>query len=225
MNLANTTIIIPAYNEQEHIQSTIQSLRSHPCVFEILVVDDGSTDQTAKLALEAGAAVIRSESNVGKSAAVWMGIEHAVTDYLVFCDADLGESAAGIWPLLEPVIRSEADMTIGILPNVTTRQGFGIVKGIAGYGIHHFTTEWFQAPLSGQRVCRREMFQTIRSLSKGYGLEVGLTIDAILNGYQVMEIPIDVTHRLHGRTIKGFMHRGRQLKDVLRALHSRLTEV
>ncbi|UOF89917.1 glycosyltransferase family 2 protein [Fodinisporobacter ferrooxydans] len=217
--------IIPAYNEADQITDTIRGLQNMPEIAEIWVVDDGSRDQTADLAKHAGASVLRFSKNMGKAAAAWAGIRQAKEEWLLFCDADLGASVQGIHPLFAPLERGEADMTIGVLPTICSKQGFGITKGIARAGIHHCTTYTCMAPLSGQRVLRREMFTQIESLARGYGMEVGLTIDALRLGCRMSEVPIDVSHRLYGRTWNGAIHRGKQLLDVLQALHSRYLEV
>ena len=77
------------------------------------------------------------------------------------------------------------------------------------------------APLSGQRAMRRDVLDAVGDLAGGFGVEVGLTIDAAQAGFRVMEVPVAMRHRETGRDVAGFLHRGRQLVHVARALARR----
>ena len=110
--MASLSIIIPAYNAQESIGPTVRAAAAIPQVSQIIVVDDGSRDSTAREAASAGAQVIRLERNLGKGAALRRGLKEATGDLILFLDADLGESAAVASALVGPVSRGEAEMTI-----------------------------------------------------------------------------------------------------------------
>jgi glycosyltransferase involved in cell wall biosynthesis len=125
--------IVPAFNEARTIRETIAGIKSRG-VSNILVVDDGSRDGTPKLAEEAGAFVIKLPENRGKGAAMRAGLEKAGSEVVAFLDADLGESAADVIVLLQPVLSGAADVTIARLARPTKRGGFGAAKGLARFG-------------------------------------------------------------------------------------------
>jgi glycosyltransferase involved in cell wall biosynthesis len=105
------TVIIPAYNEEETIGEVIRALSRFKC--EILVVDDGSYDETAKVAKDAGAKVISHSKNKGYLEALRTGFKHATGDIVVTMDADGQHSAEDVPRLLEPILDERADMVIG----------------------------------------------------------------------------------------------------------------
>lgn len=211
------TVVIPAWNESERIGCTLQHLRklhrTEGAVFhEIIVVDDGSSDDSWRKADRFADRVIRHSRRRGKGAALETGWRAAKGEVLVFLDADLGETAAHAGVLVDPVLAGEADMTIAKLPPAQRRGGFGLVKGLAVGGIYHLSGCGFrpEAPLSGQRAVRREVLESIGGLAQGFGIEVGLTIDALRRGFRVMEVEVPFRHRETGRNFSGFVHRGRQ---------------
>lgn len=222
--MARVSAIIPAFNEADTIAATIAAVKRISAVDEIIVVDDGSPDNTAEYAEKAGAAnVLVLEKNVGKGGALMAGIEAASGDILLFLDADLGDSASHSLPLVQAVLDDETDMAIAILPTVQLKGGsrsggFGMVLRLARWGIRSLTGRTMKAPLSGQRALRRDIVKRLGGFDRGFGIEVGLTVDALLRGYRVEEIPAPLTHRATGRDVKGFIHRGRQFADVLAAL-------
>jgi hypothetical protein len=75
--------------------------------------------------------------------------------------------------------------------------------------------------MSGQRAMRGEVLACVLPFADGFGMEVAMTIDAHRAGFAVTEVEVDLTHRATGRTVAGFAHRGRQLRDLLRAAFDR----
>ncbi|HEY8416994.1 MAG TPA: glycosyltransferase family 2 protein [Limnochordales bacterium] len=215
------SIIIPAYNEAAGLPATVGALRELDEVGEIVVADDGSTDGTAAVARRLGCRVVRLPSNRGKGAALAAGIEAAAGDVLVFLDADLGASAAEARRLWLPVLAGEADMVIGRFPPPERPGGIGLVKTLAAAGIRWLTGLSLEAPLSGQRAVRRAVLEAVPRLAGGFGVEVGLTVDAARAGFRVLEVPVAMRHRETGRDLAGFLHRGRQLWHVAGALVQR----
>ncbi|MCR4312589.1 MAG: glycosyltransferase family 2 protein, partial [Candidatus Uhrbacteria bacterium] len=109
------TAIIPAYNEAETIGRVIDVLRRSPFIGEVIVVSDGSTDATARIACDHGARVIALPVNMGKGFAVRYGVKQAATQYVALFDADLrGLRERHVRQLLSPVLRGRADMSVGI---------------------------------------------------------------------------------------------------------------
>lgn len=215
--------IVAACNSALTVGDTVGALRDLPAVCEVLVVDDGSADATAEVARAAGAWVLRLPENRGKGDAVAAGVAAMPgTDVYLLVDADLGATAAGCGALLGPVVAGDADMTVGVLPAAGSRGGFGLVRDATRAGIERACGLRAQAPLSGQRAVRGELMRSLEPASR-FGLEAGMTIDAVRAGARVIEVPIEVDHRHRGRSLGGFVHRARQGADIARALWPRLT--
>ncbi|GAB2989874.1 glycosyltransferase [Actinotalea caeni] len=221
--------IIPAKDEAERVAATVRAARAIPHVDLVLVVDDGSEDDTGARARAAGAVVVRHATNRGKASAMETGAavvamrdeEEGLPRMLLFLDADLGETAVDAAPLVPPVWAGKADMSIALLPRQAGAGGRGIVTGFARRSIHAFTG-WSPAqPLSGQRCLTREAFEAALPLARGWGVETAMTIDVLLKGFAVVEVPCDLRHRPSGNDLAGQLHRAAQLRDVMAAVAAR----
>jgi hypothetical protein len=99
--------------------------------------------------------------------------------------------------------------------------GFGLALGFARWAVRRLCGFEAEAPISGQRAMRVEALRATLPFARGYGMELGMTVDAVRAGYRVAEYELDLSHRATGRTPAGFAHRGRQLLDFARAYLSR----
>ncbi len=107
--------IVPAYNEANTLGAVLSVLNASPSLNEVIIVDDGSTDATARVAEEAGARVIRVSKNLGKGNAMREGVLATDAEIVVFFDADLrGLIASHIETLLAPVRSGERSMNVGL---------------------------------------------------------------------------------------------------------------
>lgn len=220
MEQHQVSIIIPAYNEEQRIGNTLAAIRTEAWVKEIIVVDDGSTDRTSEVAARLADEVIRMETNQGKAAAIEVGVTHSSAPFLLLLDADLEESAVYCGRLIEPLWQSKAEMTVAQFPPALNG-GFGMVKKLAAWGIYKRTGKIITSPLSGQRAMLREVYYSCYKGDKGFGLEVGITIDCLLAGYRIEEVEIPFTHREMGKGLKGFYHRMKQGLAVCQSLMAR----
>jgi glycosyltransferase involved in cell wall biosynthesis len=217
--------IVAARNEGEWIGATVTALREVFPAAAIWVADDASEDGTAELAMAAGAQVVSRGRPHGKGANVSAAAEAALSSepaprVLLLCDGDLGASAARLGPLVEAVRRGEADLAVA---SFARRQGggFGIALGFARWAVRDLCGWRAEAPISGQRALRAEALAATLPLARGFGMEIGMSVDAVRAGYRPLEIELDLEHRPTGRTVAGFAHRGRQLWDFARAYLSR----
>ncbi len=216
------SIVIPAFNESERIGATVKALKGHPIIDEIIVVDDGSTDDTAVVARNVGAEVVALLRNSGKGSAMNAGIAAAKGDILLLLDADLGNTSAESLVLLQPLMDGTADMAIATFPIIPGKGGgFGFVVNLARQGIKQCTGREMLAPLSGQRAIRKSVLDKVGDIAPGFGAEVALTIDALCAGFRVVEIPTQMTHRVTRRDVRGVIHRLRQYIAVRRVLFER----
>ena len=223
------SVIIPAYNEADVISDTIRAALGIPGVSEVIIVDDASSDGTADVARSAGAhQVTILQQNLGKGGALNKAWPAAAGEVLLLLDADLGASASEGAKLLESVLKDEADMAVALFgrlqsvengSKLTTRsRGFGLVVKTARLGIKALTGKTVESPLAGPRALKREIIEKAGGFASRFGVEVGLTIDALRMGYRVVEVPVGMVHRPSGRDLKGFIHRGSQMVDMLRTL-------
>jgi cellulose synthase/poly-beta-1,6-N-acetylglucosamine synthase-like glycosyltransferase len=204
-------VVIPAYNEEGRIAATVGGASAIPGVGLVVVVDDGSSDATSELAEQAGAHVVRSPANRGKAAAMELGAA-TVTD--------LEQSAERAAPLVTAVRDGAADVAIATLP-AQPGGGRGFVVNLARAGVLEATGWTAEQPLSGQRAMTRDAFAGALPLAHGFGVEVGMTIDVLAAGFRVVEVPVDLRHRVTGSDWRAQVHRGKQFWAVWRALRSR----
>jgi glycosyltransferase involved in cell wall biosynthesis len=216
------SVIVPAYNEAARVGTTVAAIRAalgealgHDR-FEVLVVDDGSRDETAGRAQEAGATCVLSVPHQGKGGALERARQEVRGEYVLLLDADLGASAAELCRLLEPVLSDTADLTIARFP--PSRGGLGWALGLARWGVARLTGRRLHAPLSGQRALRRRHLDALAPIEPGFGAEVGMDVDALRAGLRVLEVSTTMSHAATGRDWRGFLHRGRQLLHIARAL-------
>jgi len=226
--------IIPCKDEAARIAATVVAVLGLEGVDKVVVVDDGSSDDTAAVANAAGADVIVHARNFGKAAALETGVRHLrelessnATDtqaprHLLFVDGDLEASASNLHVLLPAVLEGRADMTIATLPPQSTAGGgHGFVVRLARDGIKKLTGFTAKQPLSGMRCLTAEAFDAASPLAPGWGVEVGLTVDVLSGGLHIEEVPCELQHRVSGKDWRGQVHRAKQYRDVWRALTRR----
>ncbi|NUT44230.1 MAG: glycosyltransferase [Thermoactinospora sp.] len=223
----DTAVVIPAKDEGARIGPTVVAALALPGVDLVVVVDDGSRDDTGRVARAAGARVVRHSRNRGKSAAMETGAEAvrlldtAAPRHLLFLDADLGASAATAAALIEPVRAGVADMATAVFVNRVKLGGLGMVVGLSREGVKRATGFEAAQPLNGQRCLTRDAFEAARPLAHGWGVETAMLIDLLRKGFRVVEVEVEMAHRATGTDWKAQLHRARQLRDVARALLAR----
>ncbi len=154
--------IIPAYNEERTIGEVLSVLKKVSLVKKIIVVSDGSTDNTVQVARKYDVEIVELQENRGKGGAIKAGIDNIKADVVLFLDADLlGLTPLHVYNLLHPVINGEADMTIGLFEK--GRIATDLAQKMAPY-------------LSGQRALKFFLLEQISDLDVArFGVEVALT--------------------------------------------------
>ncbi len=222
-------VIVAARDEEQRIVATLEALwRAFPGA-RVLVADDGSRDRTSELAVRAGAELVGAAGRRGRgkggamtaAASLVMPLAAGATaPTIVFCDGDLGESAQTLGPLAEAVESGRCDLAVAAFAR-REGGGFGVAVGFARGAVRRLTGLELQAPISGQRALRPDLLPKLVPFAPGFGIEIGMTVDAARAGARVEEIELDLSHRATGRTLSGFLHRGRQLLAFARVYVSR----
>ena len=128
----------------------------------------------------------------------------------VFCDGDLGESAGRLGPLADAVESGRCDLAVAAFAR-KQGGGLGLAVGFARRAIRRLVGLELRAPISGQRAMRGATVARLLPFANGFGVEIGMTVDAARAGLRLEEVEIDLEHRATGRNAAGFLHRGRQL--------------
>ncbi len=155
-------VIIPALNEEKTIKDVLEVTKTSKLVNRIIVVSDGSVDNTASIARSCGVEVIELEKNIGKGGAMCVGVKSCSEDIVLFLDADLiGLTELHIDSILKPVVNNEVEMSIGIFSCGR------IITDLA---------QLFTPFLSGQRAIKRNLFEKVIDLDiTKFGVEIALT--------------------------------------------------
>jgi glycosyltransferase involved in cell wall biosynthesis len=224
-NRGELAVIVAAHNEAERIEATVRALRQTFPEAAIWVADDASGDATAELAMTAGAQVVSRGRPHGKGANVTAAAQAALSAepaprLVLLCDGDLGASAARLAPLVLAVENGEVDLAVASFSR-RLGGGFGIALRFARWSIRRLCGAETGAPISGQRALRVDALGATLPFARGFGMEIGITVDAVRAGYRLGEYELDLEHRATGRSLAGFLHRGRQLRDFLRVYVSR----
>jgi glycosyltransferase involved in cell wall biosynthesis len=222
--LPDLTIIVAARNEADRIGATLDALGEAFPGAARWVADDASEDTTAAVALAHGARVVSRERSQGKGANVTAAAEASlaggVPRIVLVCDGDLGRSAAKLRELVENVSAGHCELAVAAF-RVRLGGGFGFALGFARWAIERRCGYRAEAPISGQRAMLGEVLAAVVPFAPGYGMEIGMTVDAVRAGYRVCEVELALEHRATGRTLGGFLHRGRQLRDFTRVWWTR----
>jgi glycosyltransferase involved in cell wall biosynthesis len=214
-------VIVAALNEADRIADTVVALHEAFPGTTVVVADDGSEDETGKVAAEAGATVVGGSEHLGKGGAASLAAVQVLADgppsedaVVLLADADLARSASKLMPLADAVASGEADLTVAMFAS-RVGGGFGLALGFAHRAILKRCGLDTQAPISGQRAMTYAALETVTPFHAAFGMEIGMTIDAVRAGLRVKEIELELSHRATGKSLRGFIHRGRQLKDFL----------
>jgi len=193
--MKTVTAIVPCYNEADRIGEVLSNLVRVSLFTEIIVVDDGSTDDTFERVKNFHVTYLRNPKNLGKSAAMQRGVEASEGEILFFCDADLvGLTPEIIESIIQPVIDEETDMSIGVRGNKMQR----LTK--------------FSALLSGERALKRELWEQLPAYyKKNFRIETGLNKYAKYYGkgfvYQLFDDYFQTLKEVKYGFIKGFKRR------------------
>jgi glycosyltransferase involved in cell wall biosynthesis len=219
-------IVVAALDEADRISSTLAALALAFPGAPVWVADDGSTDATPEIARSAGATVVRSPRVIGKGQAMSAGVRAALERVsgdeaiVVLCDGDLGDSARELSALVDALRRGDADLAVAAFAK-RVGGGFGFALAFARWAIRRRCGLSTRAPISGQRALRAGVARDVLPFAPGFGMEIGMTIDAVRAGHRVIEVNLDLAHRATGRTPAGFLHRARQLVDFVRVYLAR----
>ncbi len=155
------SVIIPAFDEEKTIATVVAVARTHPQVTEVIVVDDGSTDDTASRAEAAGVRVVSLKKNGGKAQAMEAGVESATNDIVLFLDADLiGLTHEHINRIIGPVVDGSRDMHVGI----HARHSFWLNKLLRVFPI-----------IGGERAVRVSLWRSVPAgYKKRFQIEIAL---------------------------------------------------
>ncbi|HJX34979.1 MAG TPA: glycosyltransferase family 2 protein [Desulfatiglandales bacterium] len=198
MNKSDISIIIPAYNESATIGDIIKKIKELYPESEVIVVNDGSSDNTAEAAKDAGSIVYSHPYNIGNGAAIKSGIRIASGETLVFMDGDGQHNPEDIGRMLEYF--PEYDMVVGARPKgkqVSLFRGAGnrILNWLAGY-VAKFRV---QDLTSGFRAVKAEIaYNLLYLLPNTYSYPTTITLGVLRSGRSLKYIPIDIDRRKKG---------------------------
>ena len=219
------TVVIPAYNEEKTIGDvifgTISAMEGSRMPFEILVVDDGSTDNTRRIATRYKAAVLANGKNRGKGYALRKGFQHARGDIVVTMDADGAHRPKEIPDLINPLFNGvdivAGSRFLGHGKDSTSRLNrFG--NFIFNFVIMILTGKHITDSQTGFRAFKKEVLQRLNLESVGYEIETEITVKGLKNGFVCQEKPISCEKRKHSNSKLKILSDGIKIfKTIFRA--------
>ena len=194
-------MLIPCYNEELTIADVVQQFRAELPSADIYVFDNNSSDRTVEKAREAGA-LVSYERRQGKGYVVQAMFREVDADVYIMVDGDGTYPAAEVHKLIEPILRGQADMTVGSRLHGESDSQF---KSLNRFGNRVFLSvlnTTFKVKitdmLSGYRAFNRRFVKSIPLFGGGFETETELTIKALERGYRIVEVPVNLTNRPEG---------------------------
>jgi glycosyltransferase involved in cell wall biosynthesis len=198
------SILMPVYNEYATLAAAVKEVLevNYPCNFELLIVDDGSTDGTRDLypSLSGDPRVVvkMHEKNQGKGGAIRTAAAEATGDYLIICDADLEYSPAQIPSLLAPVIAGDASVVYGTR-TFGSHNAYSYLYVLGNKGVTTAANVLFNCYISDLETCFKliptELYRGLGIKSAGFGMEAEITGKLLRRGIRPYEVPISYKAR------------------------------
>ena len=200
------SVIIPALNEETSIENVIKDLPKD-IVDEIIVVDNGSNDNTVSVAENAGAKVVH-EPVKGYGAACQKGIScAAASDIIVILDADYSDYPERIRILLDPIIEQDFDMVLGSRALGNAEKGSLNLPQILGNKLAVYLiakhTGFKYTDTGPFRATKTEKLKNLNMIDKNCGWNVEMQIKAVKHGLRIKEVPVDYRNRIGRSKISG----------------------
>lgn len=208
MEKLNVSVIIPCFNEERTIGDIVKSILQRYPDFEIIVIDDGSSDESANIAASAGAQVIRHPYNIGNGASIKTGIRNASGDILVFMDGDGQHDPDDISKLIDSI--DKFDMVVGAR-SFKSQASFGRAFGNIVYNwIASYVSKFHILDLtSGFRAVKSDVAKGfLYLLPNTYSYPTTMTLGVLRSGMSVKYIPIQVCKRRTGLSNINILHDG-----------------
>ena len=201
-DLASLSVVIPAFNERAGISATLSALRAACPEVEIVVVDDGSTDDTGQIASEIeGVKLIRHSRNRGYGAALKTGIRETTRPYVAWYDGDGQHAPADLIAVAGPVLRDEVDVVIGVRgPDSARQRDRTVGKAVLKWVAQVLSGTKIPDLNSGLRCFRRDFLRRyLHLLPDGFSASTTSTMLTIERGYRVGHVPI-TAHQRSGKS-------------------------
>lgn len=207
--MANVVAIIPAYNEEKALADVIGKTLEH--VDEVIVVDDGSSDKTSEVAIEAGARVIKHSVNLGKGEALKSGFKAIGDDSIIITiDGDGQHNPSEIPDLVRPIIEDGADLVNGSRymngPEENTPAYRRVGQKVLDIATNISAGTKVTDSQSGFRAFSPKSKNVFRFKDTGFGIESEMLVDAAEAGLKIVEVPITVRYDLDGSTKDPITH-------------------
>lgn len=216
--------VIPAFNETGTIRKTVEESMKY--VHEVIVVDDGSTDDTGRVASSAGATVLRHAANLGYGAALATGFRYARGNgakILVVLDGDGQHSPADIPKIVEPIIRRDAEIASGSRfinadskNEIPTYRKLGI--GVVNKAWNFATKDGFTDTQCGFRAYSREAIEKIDIKETGMSASLEILNEAAQKNLRIVEVPISAKYEGDTSTVQPGRHGMELVNYVLRKM-------
>ena len=226
-DLHSAAALIVAHNQARRIAATVRAARSIPGIDLVLVVDDGSGDNTQELARKAGAVVVRHSHHRGRTASIETGGSViAMRDEpgrnpraVLLLPGGVGHHAVGAAPLVPAVVEHVADLAIAVTESEARTLS---PSGKAARRAIEHASGWTPTdPLGPIRCLTREALEAAIPLARGAGLEAGMTIDVLRAGLTATEVECDIRHRSPVASPRATAAKASQYRDVLLAISAR----
>lgn len=180
-------VILPAFNEEENVNAVIDVIKKVKYIDDIIVVDDGSTDNTAEIARASGVTVISHKENKGKGEAIKTGYKFSDADIIVFIDADISNlTTHKVDAIIRPILEGKTEITKTKFARASGRVTELTAKPLLNF---FFPEISFEQPLSGQFAAKKSALKKI-NFEPDYGVDVGIVLDADVHGISILEVDI-----------------------------------
>ncbi len=199
---------MPAHNEEESLKwllpRLVQTLEALELPCETIIVDDGSTDQTAQIAVRYGLKVVKNPFRRGKGASIRQGLRYASGNCVVTMDADGSNVPTDLPSLIKPIMKGNADVVIGSRFEQqlagSAQEPFIRRIGNAFFNLAIFLSTGFPVTdsQSGYRAFSRQVLVSVPTYTNGFEWETEVLLKVVKGGYRIVDVPIHYKERVAG---------------------------